>query len=74
LPSSLLTSSPSLPALLNVRKSKMDQEGQGQLVAVAHGQHAAADPVASRSPGGCPARPWVRGRTCVASSRKDLGL
>jgi site-specific recombinase XerC len=33
--------------LLNIRKSKMDQEGHGQLVAVAHGQHAMTDPVAA---------------------------
>jgi integrase len=33
--------------LLTVRKSKMDQEGHGQVVAVAHGQHAATDPVAA---------------------------
>jgi site-specific recombinase XerD len=33
--------------LLNVRKSKMDQDGHAQVVAVAHGQHALTDPVAS---------------------------
>lgn len=33
--------------LLNIRKSKMDQEGHGQVVAVAQGQHAATDPVAA---------------------------
>ena len=33
--------------LLNIRKSKMDQEGHGQQVAVAHGQHALTDPVAA---------------------------
>ena len=33
--------------LLNVRKSKMDQEGHGQVVAVAYGQHAMTDPVAA---------------------------
>jgi hypothetical protein len=33
--------------LLNIRKSKMHQEGHGQLVAVAHGQHAMTDPVAA---------------------------
>lgn len=33
--------------LLNVRTSKMDQEGHGQVVAVAHGQHALTDPVAA---------------------------
>jgi integrase len=33
--------------LLNVRQSKMDQEGHGELVAVAHGQQAATDPVAA---------------------------
>ena len=33
--------------LLNIRRSKMDQEGHGQVVAVAHGQHAATDPVAA---------------------------
>jgi integrase len=33
--------------LSNIRKSKMDQEGHGQVVAVAHGQHALTDPVAA---------------------------
>lgn len=33
--------------LLSIRQSKMDQEGHGQVVAVAHGQHAATDPVAA---------------------------
>jgi len=33
--------------LLNIRKSKMDQQGHGQQVAVAHGQHALTDPVAA---------------------------
>ena len=33
--------------LLNIRASKMDQEGHGQVVAVAHGQHASTDPVAA---------------------------
>jgi len=33
--------------LLNVRRSKMDQEGHGELVAVAHGSHAITDPVAA---------------------------
>jgi len=33
--------------LLTIRKSKMDQEGHGQVVAVAHGQHALTDPVAA---------------------------
>lgn len=33
--------------LLNVRKSKMDQQGHGQVVAVAHGQHSLTDPVAA---------------------------
>ena len=33
--------------LLNIRHSKMDQEGYGQVVAVAHGQHALTDPVAA---------------------------
>ena len=33
--------------LLNVRRSKSDQEGHGELVAVAHGQHAHTDPVAA---------------------------
>lgn len=32
---------------LNIRKSKVDQEGHGQQVAVAHGQHALTDPVAA---------------------------
>lgn len=33
--------------LLNVRRSKTDQEGHGQLVAVAHGRHIDTDPVAA---------------------------
>ena len=33
--------------LLHIRQSKMDQEGHGQQVAVAHGQHALTDPVAA---------------------------
>lgn len=33
--------------LLNIRQSKMDQEGHGQVVAVAHGHHALTDPVAA---------------------------
>jgi integrase len=33
--------------LLNVRKSKTDQEGHGEVVAVAHGQYAATDPLAA---------------------------
>jgi integrase len=33
--------------LLTVRRSKTDQEGHGQVVAVAHGSHAATDPVAA---------------------------
>jgi integrase len=33
--------------LLSIRQSKMDQEGHGQVVAVAHGQHALTDPVAA---------------------------
>ncbi len=33
--------------LLHIRQSKMDQEGHGQQVAVAHGQHATTDPVAA---------------------------
>ncbi len=33
--------------LLNIRTSKLDQEGHGQQVAVAHGQHALTDPVAA---------------------------
>ena len=33
--------------LLNIRQSKTDQEGHGQVVAVAHGQHALTDPVAA---------------------------
>jgi integrase len=33
--------------LLHIRQSKMDQEGHGELVAVAHGQHALTDPVAA---------------------------
>ena len=33
--------------LLHVRQSKMDQDGHGEHVAVAHGQHAATDPVAA---------------------------
>jgi integrase len=30
-----------------VRSSKTDQEGRGQIVGVAHGQHAATDPIAA---------------------------
>ncbi|MEG9226584.1 tyrosine-type recombinase/integrase [Aeromicrobium sp. Sec7.5] len=33
--------------LFSIRHSKTDQEGQGQVVAVAHGSHAATDPVAA---------------------------
>lgn len=33
--------------LLNVRRSKTDQEGHGQLVAVAYGRHSGTDPVAA---------------------------
>jgi integrase len=33
--------------LLHVRRSKMDQDGHGQVVAVAHGQHALTDPGAA---------------------------
>jgi integrase len=33
--------------LLTIRKSKMDQEGHGQTVAVAHGHYALTDPVAA---------------------------
>lgn len=33
--------------LLTVCRSKTDQEGRGQIVGVAHGQHAATDPVAA---------------------------
>ncbi len=33
--------------LLNVHRPKSDQEGHGELVAVAHGQHAHTDPVAA---------------------------
>ncbi|QIK75710.1 site-specific integrase [Nocardioides piscis] len=33
--------------LLTIRQSKTDQEGHGQSVAVAHGQHALTDPVAA---------------------------
>jgi integrase len=33
--------------LLHVRRSKTDPEGRGQLVGVAHGQHALTDPVAA---------------------------
>lgn len=35
--------------LLHIRQSKTDPEGHGQVVAVAHGQHAATDPVAALS-------------------------
>jgi hypothetical protein len=35
--------------LLKIRKSEMDQEGHGQQVAVAHGQHAITDPLAALS-------------------------
>jgi integrase len=49
--------------LLNIRHSKMDQEGHGQQVAVAHGQHALTDPVAALAA-------WrvVRGETPVRCS------
>lgn len=33
--------------LLTVRQSKTDQQGHGQIVAVAHGRHALTDPVAA---------------------------
>jgi integrase len=33
--------------LLHIRRSKMDQEGHGDVVAVAHGRHASTDPVAA---------------------------
>ena len=33
--------------LLHIRRSKTDQESHGQVVAVAHGQHATTDPVAA---------------------------
>lgn len=33
--------------LLHIRQSKTDSEGCGQIVGVAHGQHALADPVAA---------------------------
>jgi hypothetical protein len=33
--------------LLNIRTSKMDQEGHGQQVGVVHGHHALTDPVAA---------------------------
>lgn len=33
--------------LITIRQSKTDQAGEGQIVAVAHGQHAATDPVAA---------------------------
>ncbi len=33
--------------LLHIRRSKTDQDGNGQVVAVAHGQHANTDPVAA---------------------------
>jgi integrase len=33
--------------LLHIRRSKMDQEANGETVAVAYGQHAATDPVAA---------------------------
>jgi integrase len=55
--------------LLNIRKSKMHQEGHGQLVAVAHGQHAMTDPVAAlnvwravrgQTPGALFTRIWGR--------------
>ena len=54
--------------LLNIRQSKMDQEGHGQVVAVAHGHHALTDPVAalaawrairSETPGALFTRIWA---------------
>ncbi len=33
--------------MLHIRQSKTDREGHGEQVAVAHGQHAATDPVAA---------------------------
>lgn len=54
--------------LLTVRRSKMDQEGHGELVAVAHGRYAASDPVAalnawravrSETPGAVFTRIWA---------------
>ncbi len=54
--------------LLTIRKSKADQEGHGQVVAVAHGQHALTDPVAAlnawravrgETPGALFTRIWV---------------
>ena len=54
--------------LLNIRKSKTDQEGHGQVVAVAHGQHATTDPVAALNT-------WrtVRGETPGRVVHPDLG-
>ncbi|HVK28807.1 MAG TPA: tyrosine-type recombinase/integrase [Nocardioides sp.] len=55
--------------LLHIRQSKTDQEGYGQQVAVAHGQHALTDPVAAvnawrtvrgDAPGALFTRIWVR--------------
>lgn len=55
--------------LLHIRQSKMDQEGHGQVAAVAHGQHATTDPVAAlaawralrgETPGALFTRIWAR--------------
>ena len=60
--------------LLNVLKSKMDQDGHAQVVAVAHGQHALSDLVAALIACGlCAARHPARcspgsGRTRSASN------
>ena len=54
--------------LLNVRQSKTDPKGHGQVVAVAHGQHARTDPVAALVG-------WraVRGRSARSVVHPDLG-
>jgi hypothetical protein len=46
--------------LLTIRASKMDQEGHGAFVAVAHGRHAATDPVAALKCLAPPARRHAR--------------
>jgi integrase len=55
--------------LLTIRRSKTDQDGNGQMVAVAHGQHATTDPVAAlnawrtvrgEAPGALFTRIWAR--------------
>jgi hypothetical protein len=54
--------------LLNIRQSKMDQEGHGRVLAVAHGQHATTDPVAALAAWRAP-----RGETPGPLFTPDLG-